>query len=69
MQFDHGSLHRDDMNAFPDRSTFPAHVSLAMCYVPYQHFENVYDDEKALDRGTLFADLDLPFVGGKRYGR
>lgn len=47
-------------------STFPAHVSLAMMYVPYQRFENLYDEEKALARGTLFAELDMPFYGGKR---
>ncbi len=47
-------------------STFPAHVSLAMMYVPFQRFENLYEPEKALERGTLFADLDLPFYGGKR---
>lgn len=46
-------------------STFPPHVSLAMMYVPYQRFENLYDAEKALESGTLFADLNLPFYGGK----
>jgi len=50
----------------PAESTFPAHVSLAMMYVPYQRFENLYDEEKALSRGTLFAELDMPFYGGKR---
>lgn len=48
-------------------STFPPHVSLAMMYVPYQRFENLYEPEKALSRGTLFADLDMPFYGGKRW--
>lgn len=47
-------------------STFPPHISLAMMYVPFQRFENLYDEEKALTRGTLFAELDLPFYGGKR---
>ena len=47
-------------------STFPAHVSLAMMYIPFQRFENLYEPEKALERGTLFAELDLPFYGGKR---
>lgn len=47
-------------------SLFPARVSLAMAYIPYQRFENLYDNEKALSRGTLFEALDLPFVGGKR---
>ena len=45
--------------------TFPSRISLAMSYVPYQRFENLYDGEKALARGTLFACLDLPFHGGK----
>ena len=49
----------------PLESTFPAKVSLAMMYVPYQRFENLYDEEKALQRGTLFEELDLPFYGGK----
>lgn len=47
-------------------SSFPAKVSLAMMYVPYQRFERLYDEEKALERGTLFEELDLPFYGGKR---
>ncbi len=47
-------------------STFPAKVSLAMMYVPYQRFERLYDEDKALSRGTLFEELDLPFYGGKR---
>ena len=50
----------------PVESSFPAHVSLAMAYVHYQRFENLYDEDKALERGTLFKDLDLPFYGGKR---
>ncbi len=37
---------------------------LGMCYVPWQRFENLYENEfKALDRGTLFKDLDLEFLG------
>ena len=54
------------MPEMPVESSFPAHVSLAMAYVPYQRFENLYDEDKALERGTLFKDLDLPFYGGKR---
>ena len=46
-------------------SMFPARVSLAMSYVPYQRFENLYDGERALKRGTLFACLDMPFYGRK----
>lgn len=44
---------------------FPARVSLAMAYVPYQPFNNLYDNETGFDRGTIFKALDLPFMGGK----
>lgn len=35
-----------------------------------QKWENLYDPEVGLDRGTIFACLDLPFTGkeGKLYG-
>ncbi len=38
---------------------------LAMVYSPLQDFRELYDLDKALERGTLFAELDLPFEGGK----
>ncbi len=38
---------------------------LAMAYAPYQYFREIYEPEKALSRGTLFAELDLPFEGYK----
>ena len=34
---------------------------LAMVYSPLQKWEDVYDPEKGLERGTVFAALDLPF--------
>lgn len=37
---------------------------LAMAYVPWQHFKNLYDNEfTALARGTIFKELDLEFYG------
>lgn len=38
---------------------------LAMVYSPLQSFSNLYDEETALCRGTLFSELDLPFEGHK----
>ena len=38
---------------------------LAMVYSPLQDFREIYDTDKALERGTLFAELDLPFEGGR----
>lgn len=38
--------------------------SLAMAYVPWQHFEGMYDDlEKAYRYGTVFPELNMPFTG------
>lgn len=48
------------------RVTFmPADPQLAMAYVPYQPFERVYEPEQAFARGTLFPDLDKPFLCGR----
>ena len=38
-------------------------LPLAMAYLPMQKWEMLYEPEMALRRGTLFAKLDLPFVG------
>ena len=38
-------------------------MSLAMAYLPDQKFEDLYELPEALTRGTLFAQLDLPFHG------
>ena len=46
------------------RSTADAvleNMPLAMAYVPWQKFENLYDPDTALARGTVFPALDLPF--------
>lgn len=39
-------------------------LPLGMCYVPWQCFENLYENEFiALANGTLFKDLDLDWYG------
>ena len=38
---------------------------LAMMYAPLQEWRSLYDLDTALSRGTLFSELDLPFLGGK----
>lgn len=40
--------------------------ALAMAYVPWQQWGDLYDEAVALQRGTLFPDLDKPFLGGRR---
>ena len=38
-------------------------MSLAMAYVPWQTWCDIYETEKALQHGTIFKKLDLPFSG------
>lgn len=37
--------------------------ALAMAYVPWQQFNQTYDLKKALCVGTIFPELDKPFLG------
>mgnify|MGYP003430680604 len=39
------------------------HMSLAMAYVPWQTWRDICDAEKALHMGTIFQELNLPFLG------
>lgn len=42
----------------------PAQLSLAMAYVlPQKQITQVYKTDVALKQGTLFPDLDKPFIG------
>ncbi len=39
-------------------------MMVAMAYVPWQHFDKLYDDlEKAYCIGTIFPELNKPFTG------
>ena len=51
-----GTVSSNPMTGFP----------LAMAYVPYQSFEDLLESEKALECGTLFRALYMPFRGPKR---
>lgn len=44
---------------------FPENMPLAMAYVPFQTWGNTYSENVALERGTIFEDLDYPFLGRK----
>lgn len=47
------SMYSDSLGGMP----------LGMGYVPWQQWNKVYDINKALERGTIFPELDLPFYG------
>lgn len=37
--------------------------ALAMAYVPWQTWRNIYEIEKGFQCGTIFQELNLPFLG------
>lgn len=46
-------------------SKLPKNPVTTMAYVPFQTDTSMYEAEKALCHGTVFPDLDKPFLGGK----
>jgi hypothetical protein len=36
---------------------------IAMAYVPWQSYGNIYPLQQAIQRGTMFRELDLDFAG------
>lgn len=44
-------------------SRFPEDTPLAMSYVPWQKYDEVYGENTALEKGTIFPDLYFPFKG------
>lgn len=51
--------------ARPREAWATENFALAMAYVPMQHFKNVYEPDEALQIGTLFPELNKPFMGWK----
>lgn len=37
-----------------------------MAYVPWQYFDTVYETDKALEIGTIFPELNKPFLAEGR---
>lgn len=38
-----------------------SYLRLGYAYVPMQDFSELYDTEDALEHGTLFKELDIPY--------
>lgn len=61
---------KENTNEMSDMSNYMARVNndplrglqLAMAYVPWQKFENLYTGDVALARGTMFKGLDFPLL-------
>ena len=48
------------------RTSLPEFMTVAMAYVPFQQMLEIYETEDALAAGTLFPELDKPFMCGRR---
>lgn len=49
-------------NYYPDKSI--DNFTVAMSYVPWQHFNQIYENlEEAYREGTIFPELNKPFMG------
>lgn len=59
----------NDMNAMGCHIFTSQPVSYAMAYVPFQSWRRVYDPTVALERGTIFPELDKPFIGEEAVSR
>ena len=46
-------------------SVLPENAAVTMAYVPFQTDTTQYRPETALRCGTLFPDLNKPFLGGE----
>jgi hypothetical protein len=58
-----GEIIQENIEAYCRDSIFES-WPVAMAYVPWQSFREVYEPEAAFQAGTIFSDLDLPFLGG-----
>ena len=41
---------------------------MASVYAPLQIWRDIYDEDAGFHRGTIFKELDLPFVCGEKKG-
>lgn len=59
----------DTGSQLPADSIDPSLLALAMGFVPVQAWEDPYEPELALARGTIFPALDKPFLGEEAVSR
>lgn len=57
-------LPAEPMNNTPHHHVTPDPMVLGMAYVMNQPWQELYEPEEALCRGTIFRQLEYPFEGG-----
>jgi len=46
----------------------PDNFVVAIAYVPFQNYQTIYDAEQGFKVGTIFPELNKPFLAGERNG-
>lgn len=59
-------LQFDGNVVMPSTPSLPDDFPLAMAFVKNQTELNLYDTEKGYCAGTIFSDLDKPFLAGEK---
>ena len=60
----HNHNHDHDQSSCMPRNTWGLRDHpVGMVYAPLQEFRHLYDRDTALRQGTIFRELDLPFLG------
>ena len=57
---------RLSQNNFQSSEKSQANRMIAICFVPMQEWEQIYDEDTAFSVGTIFPSLNKPFLGGGR---
>lgn len=55
----------NNMKPCPGQADGLQYQALAMAYVPWQHIKSLYEPDQALLCGTVFPELNKPFLGRK----
>lgn len=59
-----GDMYKDEYNEGCDRGVEPVDEMMpGMGFVPWQKWEEVYCVEEAIENGTIFAQLNKPYIG------
>lgn len=61
---DHNMDHCDHCDHDHHKRDPLAGLPIAMAYVPWQCWGETYKPAEGWNRGTIFPELDLPFLGG-----
>ncbi len=46
-----------------NNNNYYSNMPIGMAYVPWQQWDNIYDIDKGFFVGTIFADLNKPYLG------